>query len=63
MTDRLARLLTASYRNIVLWASMLTFIAGVAANAVNLAIIGIFLLRLRSVRRALIWSQKHSSED
>ncbi len=33
---------------------LLAFMAGVAANAVNLAIIGILLLRLRSVRRALI---------
>ena len=54
MTDRLARLFTASYRNIVLWASMLAIIAGVAANAVNLAITGILLLHLRSVRRALV---------
>ncbi len=33
---------------------LLAFMAGVAANAVNLAIIGILLMRLRSVRRALI---------
>ena len=33
---------------------LLAFMAGVAANAVNLAIIGILLLRLRSVRRALV---------
>ena len=32
---------------------LLAFMAGVAANAVNLAIIGILLLRLRSVRHAL----------
>ena len=33
---------------------LLAFMAGVAANLVNLAIIGILLLRLRSVRRALV---------
>lgn len=33
---------------------MLAFMAGVAANTVNLAIIGVLLLRLRSARRALI---------